>query len=118
MAPLRDESVSPELVLVCPELRTAALAALPVREPDAWLDRLVSSPEEAPEYRLLRSFADDEETTQKHEHEHEPEPEWSAPLPVAIVAYTVERAAKVTVEMTALLGAVAALLSIVAVARW
>jgi hypothetical protein len=32
-----DESISPELVLVCPELREQALAALPSRDPDAFL---------------------------------------------------------------------------------
>jgi hypothetical protein len=32
-------AVSPELALVCPDLREALITALPYREPDAWLDR-------------------------------------------------------------------------------
>jgi hypothetical protein len=108
MAAPAADVVSPELVLVCPELRAAALAALPAREPDAWLDRPAPSSSPSEEYRRLWALADADE----------PEPEWVAPLPVAVAAYTLQRAAKVTVEMTALLGAIAALLSIVAVARW
>lgn len=31
------EAISPELVLVCPELRSRALAQLPDRDPDGWI---------------------------------------------------------------------------------
>ena len=34
-------AVSPELALVCPELRAAALAALPDRAEDAWRPQLI-----------------------------------------------------------------------------
>lgn len=104
MAAAVAEVISPELVLVCPELRAAALAALPARDPDGWLERPVT-PAEWPEYRLMRSLA----------VEGDAEPGWSPPLPVAVVAYTLQRATKVTVEMAAFLGGIAALLAIVAV---
>jgi hypothetical protein len=36
--------VTPELVLVCPELREAALALLPDRDPDGWIPRRIAPP--------------------------------------------------------------------------
>jgi hypothetical protein len=36
VAPLTQEPISPELALVCPELRRLAIAALPHRDPDGW----------------------------------------------------------------------------------
>ena len=32
-----DAALTPELALVCPDLRAAALAALPDRDPDGWV---------------------------------------------------------------------------------
>lgn len=32
-----EAALSPELALVCPDLRAAALAALPERDPDGWV---------------------------------------------------------------------------------
>jgi hypothetical protein len=100
MASAAADVISPELVLVCPELRAAALAALPEPDTEARI--------EPPEYRLMRSLAAAEEA----------EMEWSAPLPVAVLAYTLKRATKVTAEMAALLGGIAVLLAIVAVLRF
>ncbi|MGH3084873.1 MAG: hypothetical protein ACRDNP_12635 [Gaiellaceae bacterium] len=37
VAPLTHEPISPELALVCPELRLLAIAALPERDPDGWV---------------------------------------------------------------------------------
>ena len=36
--------ISPELALVCPELRARALAQLPDRDPDGWIPRRFSEP--------------------------------------------------------------------------
>lgn len=83
--------VSPELALVCPELRAAAIAALPERDPDGFLPRTSRS---APEYRLLRAVA-------------APEPRRHVRLPVAVLAYATRRAAFVVVETAVVLGFVA-----------
>jgi len=41
---LDSEAISPELVLVCPELRSRALAQLPDRDPDGWIPPRFSTP--------------------------------------------------------------------------
>ena len=46
------DAVSPELALVCPELRERALALLPERDPDGWIPRrLVLAAPPPPEQR-------------------------------------------------------------------
>jgi hypothetical protein len=52
--------ISPELVLVCPDLRDAAIAALPHREPDAWLDRSTTLASPSSEFDLVASLASEE----------------------------------------------------------
>src|SRR5712692_9734983 len=91
MAAPRDDRFSPELVLVCPELKAAAIAALPERDPEGWLPRPAPVRCDAPEYRLLKSVASNAEV--------KPPP----PLPVAILAYAAHRAVVVAVEAAAVL---------------
>ena len=45
---LDSEAISPELVLVCPELRSRALAQLPDRHPDGWIPPRFSTIPAAP----------------------------------------------------------------------
>ena len=54
------EPISPELVLVCPELRAQALLRLPERAPDAWIPRRLSL---APPMSALPPHAAAEETS-------------------------------------------------------
>ncbi len=72
------QPLSPELVLVCPELREHALAQLPPLEPDARFDiepPLVRRPVERP--RLLVA-------------QPPPRAQPRPPLPVAVAAYATE----------------------------
>src|SRR2546429_8441875 len=105
----RDDRFSPELALVCPELRAAALAALPERDPDAFLVRSSNPRERAPEYHLLRSVASDNAGDASEE-----EVARRTPLPVAIVVYTVQRALMVAAEVAAVLGVVTGALAVMA----
>lgn len=95
-----SECVSPELALVCPELRAAAIAALPERDPDAWLHR---PPPTAPVYELLRAL----------EREDACEQESSVPLVVAAAAYAAFSVTRFAVEGAALVGVVIGLLAVV-----
>lgn len=97
------EPISPELALVCPELRARAIAELVERDRAAELDRfrVVPTPRE---YELMRTIAEAGE-----------EDEWVAPLPLAIVAYTAHSAARLAVEAAALVGVLLGVLSIVTV---
>jgi len=73
------QPLSPELVLVCPELRERALAQLPPRDPDALFavdPRLIRPPAERP-----RPVADQPPA---------PRPRPHPPLPVAVAAYATE----------------------------
>jgi hypothetical protein len=98
VAAVSVDHISPELVLVCPELRATAIAALPERDPDAWLVRNPSPRTTSLEYTPLPSVAEQIETV----HER------PTPLPLAILAYTVGRALTVAVEAAAALGVVTA----------
>jgi hypothetical protein len=66
--------ISPELVLVCPELREHALTLLPAGDPD---ELFVVEPRPAPQIRERPQLV-------------LVEPERRAPLPVALAAYTTE----------------------------
>lgn len=46
------EIVSPELALVCPELRERSLVLLPERDPDAWIPERLAPPQQARTYPL------------------------------------------------------------------
>jgi hypothetical protein len=101
MATTAGEPISPELALVCPELRAAAIEALPDRD----LDRVfrVEQPPSLPEYRLMTSFEAADQAD-----------EWVAPLPVAILAYAASSATRMALEGAAFLAVVVGLLSVVA----
>lgn len=99
--------LSPELVLVCPQLREAALAGLPDRDPDAWLDCLCRRAD--PAYELMQSVA-----VQRDGPDDE---DWSAPLPVAVIAYAIAKATTLAVESAAVVGIVVGVLSLIAVVR-
>jgi hypothetical protein len=99
MEAVLSEPISPELALVCPELRAQAIAALVERE------RAVRRPASR-EYELMRSIASAED-------DEEDEDEWVAPLPVAILAYTASSATKLAIEAAALLGVLIGVLSLV-----
>jgi hypothetical protein len=96
------EPLSPELALVCPELRAAAIAVLPDRDPDAWLDRPPAR-ETSPVYDLMAAICVDELSI----------PENAAPLPVALLAYTLTSTTRFALEAAAFVGIVIGLLSIV-----
>jgi hypothetical protein len=95
--------LSPELALVCPELREAAIAALPERDPEG---RLAQRPRD-PAYLLMRSI-DAEPQAPVDESR-------VGSLPLAVVAYTMFSATRVALEAVAVLGAVIGFLSVVAV---
>jgi hypothetical protein len=94
------ECISPELALVCPEAREAAIAALPERDADCLLQPIRRS---APEYLLLRAVEASSAPPPRHVR-----------LPVAVLAYSAQRAAFVVVEMAFLLALVAAAFALVA----
>ena len=103
-----DDRWSPELALVCPELRSAAIAALPDLDPEGFVPRRIPVQVEAPEFRLMRAF--DIESAAE-------EPETRVPLPLAILAYTSQRAFVVAVESAAMVGLVIGLLAAAAAIR-
>jgi hypothetical protein len=108
------ETLSPELALVCPELRAAAIAALPNRDPDVWLDRLklsaVPDPvRPAPVYELMQALDRREDPVSV---EGEP-----ATFVVAVAAYALTSASRFALEAAALVGVVIGLLAVVAVAH-
>ncbi|HEX3455947.1 MAG TPA: hypothetical protein VHS03_15090 [Gaiellaceae bacterium] len=105
MASNDGEAISPELVLVCPDLREAAIASLPDRDPDEKPDRS-SRRAVGPEFRLMWSL-----------EEREPVEERVVPLAVAVAVYTLSSAARFAVEAAALTALLVGLLSIVTVAR-
>ena len=103
------ECMSPELVLVCPELRETAIEMLPERDPDAWLDQHRSFGRiRLPEYRLMQSL---------DPTEAQAELERSVALPVAVLAYTIQSAVKFTAEAAVFMALATATVSILAVVR-
>ena len=77
------QEISPELVLVCPELRAQALTLLPTLDPDE-----LFTIEPAPPARIVEP---PRLVLVEREPERPPvEPERPAPLPVALAAYATE----------------------------
>ena len=80
--------ISPELALVCPELREQAVRLLPPLDPDVLFEvEPRYDPAPPPRPRLVAVPPQREPETQA---EPEVEPEPKAPLPVAVVAYATE----------------------------
>ena len=78
--------ISPELALVCPELREQALRLLPPLDPDA-LFEVEPRPEPAPPARpRLVVLAPPPQQQPQPQQEAEPKP----PLPLAVAAYATE----------------------------
>jgi hypothetical protein len=94
--------VSPELALVCPELRAVAIAALPDRDPDAWL---------RPPIRLnmgpVTSIAVDNDAGTPGRS--------GASFPVALLWYTAGSAAKFALEAALVVAVLVGMLSVIAV---
>lgn len=101
------EVVSPELALVCPDLREVAIAALPDRDPDAWLDQARLRPIRRPEYASTAAFSIDRPESGSARAE-------STPLPIAILAYSAASATRFAAEAAAFVAIVIGVLSIVA----
>ena len=92
------QPLSPELVLVCPELRAHALELLPARDPDV-LFRVDRHP--APQLVELRPVL------QRHEDLAELEREQQASRPVAVAAYFAEALVLGTLRGAAMIATVA-----------
>ena len=96
------EVISPELVLVCPDLRAAAIAALPDRDPDASLRQPRLAATTPPEYELMAALLAEETSLD----------EMATSLPVALLAYTATSAVRFTMEAAAFMAVVIGLLSV------
>jgi len=79
--------ISPELVLVCPELRAHALTLLPTVDPDE-LFTVEPASAQLPQPPRLALVAPEPEPELEPEPRDEAEPR--PPLPVALAAYTTE----------------------------
>jgi len=89
-------------VLVCPELRQAAITALPEHDERVLVPRATRFV--APEYRLLLSACGEPEEQDAH----------PAPLAVAVLTYTLQRAVGVAIEAVAVVGIVIGALALIA----
>lgn len=107
--------ISPELVLVCPELREHALTLLPALDPDE-LFTVEPAPAPAPEPPRLVLVEPQPRPQPRPELEPqpEPEPERRAPLPVAIAVYTTEALFLGAIRGAALAAVIAALAFVLA----
>jgi hypothetical protein len=94
--------ISPELVLVCPELREHALTLLPALDPDE-LFAVEPAPPRVPDPPRLVLVEPEPERAPVPELE----PERRAPLPVALAAYTTEALLLGAVRGAALTAAIA-----------
>jgi hypothetical protein len=94
--------ISPELALVCPELRALALQLLPERDPDAFLPKL-SQTRPAPTVAQLppptESIAEQVETSER-----------GPGVAIAVAAYAAKQAASVAVHAATLLAVIASVL--------
>lgn len=83
--------ISPELVLVCPELREHALTLLPTLDPE---ELFTVEPAPAPVTQPRLAFVEPEPEPEPEPESTMPEPrgevERRPPLPVALAAYTTE----------------------------
>ena len=102
MGALLSEPISPELALVCPELRARAIAALVELERATEVETARRRPASA-EYTLMSSLADQEN-----------DDDWVPPLPVAILAYAAASTTRFAVEAAAVVAVLIGLVSIMA----
>lgn len=98
MGPAVARQLSPELVLVCPELRAHALELLPARDPDA-LFRV--DPRPAPQRTELRLVPPRREDLAELEREQQ------ASRPMAVAAYFAEALVLGTLRGAAMIATVA-----------
>ena len=107
--------ISPELVLVCPELRAHALTLLPTLDPD---ELFAVEPAPAPIPQPPRLALVEPEPSQSQSPSHEPEPrgevERRPPLPIALVVYTTEALFLGVVRGAALTAVIAAVAFVLA----
>lgn len=92
------QPLSPELVLVCPELRAQALELLPARDPDALFRVDPRRASQRPELRLVPPPREDLA---------EPEREQQASRPLAVAAYFAEALVLGTLRGAAMIATVA-----------
>ena len=120
MGPAVAQEISPELVLVCPELRAHALTLLPAVDPD---ELFVVEPApailgpEPPASVLERPrlvLADPERIAEPKPSRRYAEPERRPPLPVALAVYTTEALLLGAVRGAALTAAIAVLAFVLA----
>ena len=105
--------ISPELVLVCPELRAHALTLLPTLDPD---ELFTVEPAPAPVAQPPRLALVEAEPEPERDPEPEPrgEVERRPPLPVALAAYTTEALFLSAVRGAALIAVIAAVAFVLA----
>lgn len=105
------QEISPELVLVCPELREHALELLPPVDPDKLfaVEPRPAAPKPAPPPPRSRLVLTEPErrVTAEPERRVTTEPERRAPLPVALAVYTTEALLLGAVRGAALTAAIA-----------
>ena len=121
MGPAVAQEISPELVLVCPELRAHALTLLPAVDPDELfvVEPAPAAPKPPPPAPVLERprlvLAEPERIVRA---EPEPialaEPERRPPLPVALAVYTTEALLLGAVRGAALTAAIAVLAFVLA----
>ena len=119
MGPAVAHEISPELVLVCPELRAHALTLLPPLDPDELFvvepaPRSDAQPPPAPLVERPRLVLAEPERIAEPEPIALAEPERRAPLPVALAVYTTEALLLGAVRGAALTAAIAVLAFILA----
>jgi len=102
--------ISPELVLVCPELRAHALTLLPALDPD----ELYRVEPPTPVLRPPRLALVEPETESEPDTEPRVEVERRAPLPLALAAYTGEALFLGAVRGAALTAVIAAVAFVLA----
>ena len=131
---ISPEVISPELVLVCPELRALALQLLPERDPNGLLLKPALEPLNVPMptvSRLEPNLGAANPTQQKTESLRLPRIERTPALPVsqtspkqrlklivAALAYTCQRAVGMIIEVTAFVAVLAGVLFLIQIIRF